>query len=199
MNIVAEYDFNGGKAVVQQHYSAELAEIMRIIQSVDATTYKTKRSKEATMQDKMLYSSMGLNKAFKESFLSAGWSPSSIPCHYGYGTPINEYETLRPAYKRPEGRRGRCYREMDFLKSGKKLGVEVQFGKYAFMAYDICVKMIIFKNKEIIDTGIEIVPVKHLAREMSTGVAYFEQFAWDLHMRGVSNIDVPVLILGVDV
>lgn len=26
----------------------------------------------------------------------------------------------------------------------------------------------------------------------------FEQFAWDLAHRGVSNLDIPVLILGVD-
>ena len=47
-------------------------------------------------------------------------------------------------------------------------------------------------------TGIEIVPVKALADQMSSGVSYFEQFVWDLEKRGVSNIDTPVLILGVD-
>ncbi|MBF0241513.1 MAG: restriction endonuclease, partial [Desulfamplus sp.] len=48
-----------------------------------------------------------------------------------------------------------------------------------------------------IDVGVEIVPIKDLADEMSTGVSYFEQFVWDLKNRGVSNIDLPVLILGV--
>ena len=33
---------------------------------------------------------------------------------------------------------------------------------------------------------------------MSTGVSFFEQFVWDLEKRGVSNIDIPVLILGID-
>jgi hypothetical protein len=33
---------------------------------------------------------------------------------------------------------------------------------------------------------------------MSTGVAYFEQFTWDLKERGVGNIDISVLILGID-
>ena len=28
-------------------------------------------------------------------------------------------------------------------------------------------------------------------------VSYFEQFVWDLEQRGVCNIDIPVLILGV--
>src|SRR5438477_12703642 len=35
------------------------------------------------------------------------------------------------------------------------------------------------------------------AEEMSTGVSYFEQFLWDLESRGVADIDIPVLILGI--
>lgn len=85
---------------------------------------------------------------------------------------------------------------MDFKK--EKLGVEVQFGKYAFMVYNVCAKMTIFSNLGIIDMGVEIVPIKQFADEMSTGVSYFEQFVWDLENRGVSDIDIPVLILGID-
>ncbi len=75
---------------------------------------------------------------------------------------------------------------MDFVK--EKLGVEVQFGKYAFMVYNVCAKMTIFRNLGYIDAGIEVVPVKAFAEEMSTGVSYFEQFVWDLESRGVSDI-----------
>lgn len=85
---------------------------------------------------------------------------------------------------------------MDFVKD--RLGVEVQFGKYSFMVYNVCAKMTIFRNLDIIDCGIEIVPVKSLALEMSSGVSYFEQFVWDLENRGVADIDVPVLIIGID-
>ena len=90
-----------------------------------------------------------------------------------------------------------AYREMDFLK--ERLGIEVQFGKYAFMVYNVCAKMTIFRNLGYIDAGIEIVPVKSFAGDMSTGVSYFEQFVWDLEQRGVADIDIPVLILGLDV
>ncbi len=58
--------------------------------------------------------------------------------------------------------------------------------------------MTIFRNLWHIDTGVEVVPVKNFADEMSSGVSYFEQFVWDLEQRGVSNIDIPVLILGID-
>ena len=53
-----------------------------------------------------------------------------------------------------------AYREIDFLK--ERLGIEVQFGKYAFMVYNVCAKMTIFRNLGYIDAGIEIVPVKSL-------------------------------------
>jgi hypothetical protein len=80
----------------------------------------------------------------------------------------------------------------------EKLGVEVQFGKYAFMVYNVCAKMTIFHKLGHINAGIEIVPIKHFADQMSTGVSYFEQFVWDLQHRGVSDIDIPVLIVGID-
>jgi hypothetical protein len=65
------------------------------------------------------------------------------------------------------------------------------------MVYNVCAKMTIFHNLNVIDAGIEIVPVKSFANEMSTGVSYFEQFVWDLEHRGVSDIDIPVLALGI--
>jgi hypothetical protein len=57
--------------------------------------------------------------------------------------------------------------------------------------------MTIFHNQGFIDVGVEIVPVKELAYEMPSGVSYFEQFVWGLDYRGVANIDIPVLILGI--
>ncbi len=64
--------------------------------------------------------------------------------------------------------------------------------------YNVCAKMTIFRNLGHIALGVEIVPVKELADEMSTGVSYFEQFLWDLMKRGVADIDIPVLILGIN-
>ena len=85
---------------------------------------------------------------------------------------------------------------MDFIKN--RLGIEVQVGKYAFMVYNVCAKMTIFRNLGFIDHGIEIVPVKRFVGEMSSGVSYFEQFIWDLESRGVADIDIPVMIIGID-
>ena len=192
MKVVAEYNFNNGKEFINEKYDDELGEIYQVINSVDAMNYKTKISEEKTMKGKMLFSPNELNKEFKKSFKLLGWDHHKVECNYEQGTYLDNYRPAVTSGVKP-------FRDMDFIKKTKKLGVEVQFGKYAFMVYNVCAKMTIFKNLGIIDAGIEIVPVKILADEMSTGVSYFEQFAWDLHVRGVSNIDIPVLILGVDV
>ena len=84
---------------------------------------------------------------------------------------------------------------MDFIKNN--VGVEVQLGKYAFMVYNVSAKMTIFHNLGYINVGVEIVPIKALADNMSSGVSYFEQLVWDLTHRGVADIDIPVLILGI--
>ncbi|MHB1156791.1 MAG: BglII/BstYI family type II restriction endonuclease [Phycisphaerales bacterium] len=135
-----------------------------------------------------LFSPSKLNKCFKTQFEPNGWTSPRVPCDY----PTTFYTE---GYKPKKLRKG-AFREMDFIK--RKLGVEVQFGKYSFMVYNVAAKMTIFKNLGHIDTGIEIVPVKALADEMSSGVSYFERFVWDLEQRGISDIDIPVLILGID-
>jgi hypothetical protein len=190
MKIVAEFDFNNGKSAIERHYHKEFEEIISVIDSVNADECKTKVSTEKTMAGKILYSPKALNTAFSNAFNYIGWNSCRIDCEYIYGNYFDGYQA-------PEIRRG-AFREIDFIKEGKKLGIEVQFGKYAFMVYNVCAKMTIFKNAGVIDTGIEIVPVKRLVEDMSTGVSYFEQFAWDLTQRGVSNIDIPVLVLGID-
>ncbi len=140
------------------------------------------------MANKILYAPAELNKKYSYEFESRGWASKRVRCDY----PTSYYTA---GYKAKPLRRG-AYREIDYVKD--RIGVEVQFGKYAFMVYNVCAKMTIFHNLGHIDYGIEIVPVKSLAEEMSTGVSYFEQFVWDLNHRGVSDIDIPVMIYGID-
>jgi hypothetical protein len=190
VEIAGIYSFNNGKNVVSRQYGALLGEIKAIIKSIDASTHKTKKSKEKTMLGKDLYKPSSLNKAYKKEFLNYGWSSDRQPCEYPTKFYTEAYKQKAPSIKG-------AFREMDFVKD--RLGVEIQFGKYAFMVYNVCAKMTIFKNLGVIDAGVEIVPMKLLAGEMSSGVSYFEQFTWDLEKRGVSDIDIPVLILGVHI
>jgi hypothetical protein len=188
MIIAAQYSFNGGKEKVAKHYSNLLKEVEEVIKSIDAKKYRIKKSKEKTKKGQLLYSPMSINKAFKVEFGAFEWQTVRVKCNYD----MSYYE---PGYL-PKSLNKGAFREMDFVKD--KLGVEVQFGKYSFMVYNVAAKMTIFRNLGHIECGIEIVPVKAFSSEMSSGVSYFEQFVWDLENRGVSDIDIPVLILGID-
>ena len=181
MNIIAEFSFKRGREFIQRYHQLEFKEVEDVISSVDATSLKTKISKEKTMPGMKLYSPIALNKAFDAQFQKGQWTKYRI-----------EVKTHVPEI----GKEHTGFREIDAVKN--KLGVEVQFGKYAFMVYNVAAKMTIFSRQGIIDSGIEIVPMLSLANEMSSGVSYFEQMKTDLEMRGESNIDIPVLIVGVD-
>lgn len=188
MIVAARYSFNGGQEAVAAKYPHLLAEIEAAIASVDAEQHRTKQSKEKTMLGQMLYSPVSLNAAIKKHLSAQDWVNRRVECVYS-----SEYYTGDYKNKVTENV---GFRDMDFVK--EKLGVEIQFGKYSFMVYNVAAKMTIFRNLGFIDTGIGVVPVKQFALQMSSGVSYFEQFTWDLEQRGVSNIDVPVLILGID-
>ena len=188
MFIAGEYSFNDGSHFIEENYPSLLTELREIIANVDASKCKSKTSKEKTMPGRILFNPKALNKAFKFEFQNRSWSKQKVACTYSA-------EFYMPSYKPRPLNKG-AFREMDFIK--QKLGIEVQFGKYAFMVYNVCAKMTIFYKLGFIDAGIEIVPIKEFADEMSTGVSYFEQFVWDLQQRGISNIDIPVLVLGVN-
>lgn len=181
MEIIAEYSFNKGREFIEKNHKAELQELKEIIASVDATQCKTKVSEEKTMKGEMLYNPTQMNNLYKELLKEKGWKVLRI-----------KVKTTVPE----TGNEHKGYREMDAVKN--KLGVEVQFGKYAFMVYNVAAKMTIFNKQGIIDAGIEVVPMHSLAYDMSTGVSNFEQIKTDLEMRGISNIDIPVLVIGID-
>ncbi len=185
MIIAGIYSFNNGEDVIRSQYPAELGEVEQVIAAVDSTECKTKTSREKTMLGRTLYSPRALNRAFRREFDLRGWQKYKVRCDY----PTNYYVSGFVPKSSSKG----AFREMDFTKN--RVGVEVQFGKYAFMVYNVCAKMTIFHKLGVIYVG--IVPIKLFAEEMSTGVSYFEQFVWDLEHRGVADIDIPVLVLGV--
>jgi hypothetical protein len=183
MEVVATYSHANGKAYIESNHQQELRDIYEVIKQVDATKFKTKISKEKTMVGKALYAPKKMNLEFKRLLSRRGW------------------ETVRINVKTqvPEiGAEHKGYREIDGVKN--KVGLEVQFGKYAFMIYNVSAKMTIFHKQGIIDCGVEVVPMRNMSGgDMSTGVSSFEQMKTDLEYRGVADIDIPVFVIGVDV
>ena len=88
------------------------------------------------------------------------------------------------------------YNQTDFVKNW--VAVEVQFGKYAFVAYDLFVKHLAFYVGDQIDVGVEILPMKSMQSEMSSGVAYYEGEFYNIVRQGRGIPAVPLVMIGIE-
>ncbi len=88
------------------------------------------------------------------------------------------------------------YNQTDFVKN--KIAVEVQFGKYAFVAFDLFVKHMLFYSGGVINLGIEILPTKLMQSQMSSGISYYEGEVYNVMRQGRNSPPVPLLILGIE-
>ncbi|MFA4846396.1 MAG: BglII/BstYI family type II restriction endonuclease [Patescibacteria group bacterium] len=168
---------------MKKKHPDELRDVLDAIGHLSAVSCLTKASKEKTKKGKLLFSPRDSNDQLKLELHKKGWTQKAVA---GKKKP---YIEPRIAFG------GNRFREMDGIKN--RVGLEIQFGKYAFMGYDIFSKMIIFKNRDYIECGIEVIPGHELVQQMSTGVSSLEQFLIDLNNRGVSNIDIPVYVIGI--
>ena len=182
MEVIEKYSFKGGESFLRSGYPGELEDVLTAIKNLDAVECLTKESKERTMKGKLLFSPKDMNDLLKTALHKKGWTEKAAG---------KRKEYIEPRHSFGSGR----FREMDGIKN--RVGLEVQFGKYAFMGYDIFSKMVIFKNLGYITCGIEVVPSQELVRNMSTGVSSFNQLLVDFEHRGESNIDIPVLVIGI--
>lgn len=179
MKIIYEYSHLGGSEILQLRYPDCNMEIYKIIEEV--TAQRTKISKEKTMRGKMLFSPSDMNSQFTKLFNDRGYKELRDT----YTITIPNSEVKIPG----------AFKQIDFVK-GKVL-VEVQFGKYFAMFYDMA-KFQYFFNENKADVGIEIVPSHSLHKQMSTGVSYGEQLVYDIERLKRHFPAVPVKVILID-
>jgi len=180
MKKVFEYSHLGGLEILKIRYPHIEKEIDEIIKSIKIIS-RTKISKEKTKKGKLLYSPVDMNKAFRTEFRKRGYK--ELKDFYLISTYNGKYDI-------------NTFKQIDFMK--EKVLVEVQFGKYAFMFYDLA-KFQYFFNIKKADVGVEIVPCYYLHREMSTGVSYGEQLVNDIERLQRNFPSVPIKVIFLDI
>ncbi|MBI2118875.1 MAG: BstYI [Elusimicrobia bacterium] len=180
MRKVFEYSHLGGAEILRVRYPQIEKEINEVIKSIKGLK-KTKVSKEKTMHGEFLYSPIEINNIFKESFHEKNFKELRDT----YTIEIENYP------KKIEG----AFKQIDFVKD--KVLVEVQFGKYAFMFYDMA-KFQYFFNENKAAVGVEIVPCHSMHKQMSTGVSYGEQLIYDIERLKRHFPAVPVKVILID-
>lgn len=183
------------------HEKSTWNEIVSAIRSVDANRLKTKISKEKTMRGKCLYSPKEINAEFSKKLTKRNWQESRTQywVTHDYDL-IRRTLTLEPQEQKSAIQEAGnipilSYNQTDFVKN--RVAVEVQFGKYSFIAYDLFVKHLAFYVGDKIDVGVEILPMKAMQSEMSSGPGYYEGALYDLARQGRGVPAVPLVLVGV--
>lgn len=196
------YSHLNGFEWIQYHQKEMWTEMEKIITAIRAEDYRTKISKEKTMKGKNIFSPTDLNKRMKDDFQKLGWFESRtnywVTDDYNLISKtmhLNQVEQkilIEEAGKQPI----RSYNQTDFVKN--RIAIEVQFGKYSFIAYDLFVKHLAFYVGDAIDVGIEILPMKVMQSEMSSGPGYYEGALYDLARQGRGVPSVPLVLIGIE-
>lgn len=202
MKIVKMYSHLNGYEYMLVHKRCLLEEIEDAIRCVDARQTFCKESREKTMKGRILYSPKLLNQLFKVQFTEKGWQEFRVNYY------VNEdLETTRNTVKLREPERQKeviensgfqpfmTYNQVDFIKD--HVAVEIQFGKYFAVQYDLHVKHTFFYERGDIDVGVEIIPMHSLMTHMSSGVAWYENELTNIVREGRSNPSVPIVLLGI--
>jgi len=201
MKIVETYSHLNGLEFLIVHKPKLWKEIKNVVLSVDVENCKTKMSKEKTMKGKLLYSPIDMNSAFSKLLSVNKWAESRV----SYWVTKNE-KLIRKTLTIPAKEQKKeietageipifSYNQTDFVKD--RVAVEVQFGKYSFVAYDLFVKHLAFYVGDRIDVGVEILPMKSLQAQMSSGVGYYEGELYNIVRQGRGVPAVPLIIIGI--
>ena len=201
MRIVARYSHLNGEEFLLVHQRKLWKEVKRVITGIDAEACRTKVSRERRMYGKHLYSPVDLNEAFSRAFEVLGWQER----RQAFWVTADEKVLRGVVGMSPEQQKAaieeagfepiHSYNQTDYVK--KRVAVEVQLGKYSFVAHDVFVKHMAFFVSDLIDVGIEIVPMKELAAQMSSGVAYYERDLMNILRQGRGVPAVPLVLVGI--
>ena len=201
MKIETYYSHLNGYEWLQYTRPTFWGEIDRTIKGIKGQACLTKVSKEKTMPGKLLYNPADLNKAFKIGLENNGWKESRVSYWVTDDAKlIRDTLPMKPDDQKVEiAAKGkipiRSYNQTDFVKD--RVAIEVQLGKYPFIAYDLFVKHLAFYLGDKIDCGIEILPMKSMQSEMSSGPGYYEAALYDLVRQGRGVPHVPLVLIGI--
>ena len=207
MKVAEVYSHLGGEEILLVRKRAVWDEVMDVIASIDAEACRTKVSKEKNRQGTMLYSPTDMNSAFKNAFSALDWHEDRV----AYAVCSDQLVLEDPMFFQLSYEQQRAqldaqgkalntdyfysYNQTDFVKD--QVAVEVQFGKYSFVAYDLFVKHLAFFQQRKIGVGIEILPMKALQTQMSSGVGYYEGELFNLARQGRGSPPVPLIVIGI--
>lgn len=202
MKIAEIYSHLNGLEFLKVHKPKLWKEVVGVVNAVNAKACKTKVSEEqGSRRGTLRYAPIEMNKQFCKLLNAKGWNESRVTYWVTKDAKlIRATMTKTAAEQKAEIIAAgeipiMSYNQTDFVK--ERVALEVQFGKYSFVAYDLFVKHLAFYVRDEIDVGIEILAMKSMQTEMSSGPAYYEGELYNVVRNGRGVPGVPLVIVGV--
>lgn len=202
MRICETYSHLNGLEFLLVHKPRLWEEVKTVIGKVNAEKCKTKVSREKGMKGKLLYSPVEMNARFAQLLNAKNWVESRV----SYWVTKSEKLIRKTLTMSPEEQKKEIeaagetpiysYNQTDFVKD--RVALEIQFGKYSFVAYDLFVKHLAFYIGDHIDVGVEMLPMKTLQSQMSSGPPYYEGEFYNVVRQGRGVPAVPLVIIGIE-
>tara|TARA_A100001234_G_scaffold221446_1_gene237585 strand:- start:1699 stop:2316 length:618 start_codon:yes stop_codon:yes gene_type:complete len=204
MKLKKYYSHLNGYEWIQSHKNYLWKEIEDVIEAIDASKFKTKIGREKGNKGKNLYSPEKLNKEFDKQFLSKGWNRQKREDFYCSDDPEINKQLLKMDFSdqikfkkdNPNLNLINSYNAKDFDK--EKVAIEIQMGKYSFVQFDIFIKHAADYMAGKIEVGVEIVPMKSMEKEMSSGPPYYEKHLHEILRQGRIFPPVPIVLIGIE-
>lgn len=202
MKIAKSYSHMNGEEYLSVRKPGVLAEIR---QAIAHTNYLTVVNEEVSHQNSDP-ESRSFHNTLCKSFIEKGWRRSR--CYY-YGSRddfqnvagLSLHEQRR--YLERAGIRNpiKSFMRLGFVKDRVAIEAPLYKSLNAWPAEHL--KQLLFYSGNIIDVGVEILPVKAMTedpkggRMMSTGVAYYEGEVYNVLRHGRASPPVPLFIIGI--
>lgn len=196
------YNHLNAKEFLLVNRKEEWEQLINAIEHINANDF-LKVSKDKVRKGEVLYNQVAINDSFKELLSAFDWLEMKRDYYVSGDIPTaKEIVKLKDPQEQKKIIEGRglvaypTYNQVDFVKD--RIAVEVQFGKYFSVAYDLHVKHTFFFLRDEIDVGIEIIPTHAMMRRMDTGVSWFENEVANVIREGRNNPSVPIVIIGIE-
>ena len=203
MKIAQIYSHLNGLEFLMVHKPLILEEIKQVISKVDANQCRTKICKEKNRKGEVLYAPGELNQLFKDEFIILDWREMRTNYYVSENLNVTRCicnmsdEKLQKSMIENSGNVPyKTYNQVDFVKD--RVAIEVQFGKYFSVQYDLHVKHTFFYGRGDIDVGVEIIPMHSLMKDMSSGPAWYANELMNIVREGRSNPSVPIVLIGLE-
>lgn len=179
MRIVEQHSHLNGWEHILVHNPGVWTDIQDIIGAIDVEKADVTEPGENGMAGRQLYlPTQQFRERFEAAFLARKWRETSRT----YG--------LMPGA-------GPIHSQTRTDIGKDRIAAGLQIGTYSFGPYDLFANHMAFYVGDVIDVGVEILPMKEMSNEMSSVISHFEGAVHSVIQQGRGVPAVPLVLVGI--